>query len=652
MATLVEQAPPLPSRPATPPPHITLNTSVRGTPAAIPNKHIPVCSPGKAPTPTGLTSPQQSPASVFSFPKAATVLSLTQQYLKLSDSPPIYSIDPSTVYDALEEQATQPLPDPRRVFPWLHGLHADNSMQLAFFVHRRKSLRRVPQVLRGVTVIKCGGDLNKARLKGTVTPDEILTFESLAGHSDGRFIEADPREGFSVRNFQIQPAKMATVSDIIVYGDDDSKPEDVLALARKCSFAQFAWKSKLHNIGWESGTFNTFVVLSSFKIFEETCPDIVAIGSDGIMTGRVVDFCKHHIGFWYAFLTIIVLSERIEMSCMTKASEIAPNVYLGPTPDPIINPPSPEDPQFDVLIEASDLAQMPDAKTLKSLKSVLRDPQRPTVQFEVPGSGSIMPPTWSHTEIDGLLNICQWIYDISNDETTAGASPEDGSEGSDSSECQSDELAFDVEGDIVMKHTSGTKLPRTPRKVLIHCADGYTESTLLAITYFMFAHGLTVADAWIRMHRELHRNFFAYPTDVQLLTSIQPRILTESPTNKSKSPSLLTSMPADPEWLCKLDGSLPSRVLDYMYLGNLNHANNPQLLRELGIGRIVSVGEKVNWTDRPVSDVKTVEGGAFDGFEFVVVENVQDNGVDNLSHEFERCLEFIGMFQIHVSATS
>jgi dual specificity MAP kinase phosphatase len=217
MATIVEQAPALPSRPTTPPPHITLNTSIRGTPAAIPNKHIPVCSPGKAPSPTGLLSPQSSISSPILFRSTSTVLSALPDFLKLQDSPPVYSIEPSTVADALEEQATQPLPDPKRVFPWLHGLHADNAIQLAFFVARRKSLRKVPHVLRGVTIVKAGGDLSKARLKGAITPEEILAPESLAGQtSDGRFIDADPRDGFSVRNFQIQVPKMASVSDIIV----------------------------------------------------------------------------------------------------------------------------------------------------------------------------------------------------------------------------------------------------------------------------------------------------------------------------------------------------------------------------------------------------------------------------------------------------
>jgi dual specificity MAP kinase phosphatase len=265
MATIVEQAPALPSRPTTPPPHITLNTSIRGTPAAIPNKHIPVCPTGKAPSPTLITSPQ-TPNLASRLPK--TVLSSTENFLKLQDSPDVYCIEPSTVLDALEEQASQPLPDAKRVFPWLHGLHSDNAIQLAFFDSRRKLYRRVPQTLRGVTVIKTGGDLLRSRLKSAITPEEILTPESLAGQTnDGKFIEADPRDGFSVRNFQIQTAKLATVSDIIIYGDDNSKPEDVMALARKVSSAQQAWKERMQLVGWESGTFNTFntfVVLGSF----------------------------------------------------------------------------------------------------------------------------------------------------------------------------------------------------------------------------------------------------------------------------------------------------------------------------------------------------------------------------------------------------
>lgn len=39
------------------------------------------------------------------------------------------------------------------------------------------------------------------------------------------------------------------------------------------------------------------------------------------------------------------------------------------------------------------------------------------------------------------------------------------------------------------------------------------------------------------------------------------------------------------------EGSFPSRILEFLYLGNINHASNPQMLQSLDITHIVSVGE-------------------------------------------------------------
>lgn len=73
-----------------------------------------------------------------------------------------------------------------------------------------------------------------------------------------------------------------------------------------------------------------------------------------------------------------------------------------------------------------------------------------------------------------------------------------------------------------------------------------------------------------------------------------------------------------------------------MYLGNLGHANNPDLLKALGITQILSVGEVAMWREGDLEDW---------GKENVcVVQGVQDNGIDPLTEEFARCLEFIGKF--------
>jgi dual specificity MAP kinase phosphatase len=112
-------------------------------------------------------------------------------------------------------------------------------------------------------------------------------------------------------------------------------------------------------------------------------------------------------------------------------------------------------------------------------------------------------------------------------------------------------------------------------------------------------------------------------------------LLSESPVHAEKSLFEVTELVKDePEWIKNMDGSLPSRITDYMYLGNLGHANNPDLLRQIGIRQILSVGETAVWKDGDVN--------SWGKDNVMVVQRVQDNGVDPLTEEFERCLKFIG----------
>lgn len=329
------------------------------------------------------------------------------------------------------------------------------------------------------------------------------------------------------------------------------------------------------------------------------------------MTGKVMDFFH-----W----------ERFEMCSMTKPSQISHNVWMGPTPDPglqaIADFRGDNEPEFDIMIEASDLAQIPDAKAFKLLddlldgkiQSELTDVAIP--QLEFPGSGAIMPPTWSHSEVDGLVDICFWVYRQAH-------SKFDDKARRDSKLSLGAEI--DDDGDTAMGQEG------TGRKILIHCTDGYTESSLLALAYYMYAEYAPVHEAWLKLHKEKKRNFFAYGSDVALLRAIQPRLLQSSPKHNGDIQALC---PPVPNWLEKMDGSLPSRILPYMYLGNLGHADNPELLQELGVGQVLSVGEPVTW-EKEIMARWPKENLLF-------VDKVQDNGVDPLTEEFGRCLEFIG----------
>jgi len=261
--------------------------------------------------------------------------------------------------------------------------------------------------------------------------------------------------------------------------------------------------------------------------------------------------------------------------------------------------------QFDVLIEANDLASLPGPRYLERVhKDLISNPVK-TQLIQFPSSGSILPQPDTSTDVEDFISTIRWMYHLTHPES-------DGSEA-------------DVDDDVQMD--SG---PRCTHKILIHCADGYTESSLLAIAYFIFAEGLPLHDAWLKLHCEKGRNFFAYPSDVVFLRGIQYRLLQESPATGTLNLSHIL----EPEWLAKMDGSLPSRILPYMYLGNLAHANNPELLRGLGIKRILSIGESVSWNEQDFED--------WGEENLMFISQVQDNGVDSLTQEFDRCLKFIG----------
>ncbi|KXT00512.1 hypothetical protein AC578_4071 [Pseudocercospora eumusae] len=621
MATTVLTRPLESLRTATPPPQLSINTSTRGTPAPVPNKHLPFCSPGHRPTSRQLDTPPASPPSPTQLIETTALTHPPIGFEKVFNDPPVYSISPDKLSEALDHLASQPLPATKQVFPWLHGLHAENQLQLAFFIARKKSLRRTPRCIRGITVVKAGGDLSHCRIKGAIAPEELLKPLQPAKTKqieEPEFLDADPRDGFSVRNFQIQAAKMATVSDIIVYGDEKTPREEVARLAKRISRAQSVWQKKTEGSHNTTRLFNTFVLSSDWTTIECDYPDLVQLDSEGCMTGKVMDFFH-----W----------ERLEMCSMSAPSEIAPNVWMGPTPDPNLGAGSDglhlsdEQQNFDIHVECSDIAQIPDSKSFKHIEEILDRRERADVseeailtQIEFPGSGAIMPPTWSQAEVDGLLAMCQWIHNQANRSASSEARKRRDSK-------LSLTPPLDADGDSIMRSSESRD---SGRKILIHCTDGYTETSLLGLAYYMYANCVPVHHAWLELHREKGRNFFAYSSDVHLLRAIQPRILQASPKHTGDVRSLC---PASPEWLDKMDGSLPSRILPYMYLGNLGHANNPGLLKELDIGQILSVGEPVTWPR------EVMEGWPKENLMFI--DKVQDNGVDPLTDDFGRCLEFI-----------
>ena len=299
---------------------------------------------------------------------------------------------------------------------------------------------------------------------------------------------------------------------------------------------------------------------------------------------------------------------------MSTTSEIANNVWVGPTvdmtPQPTQNRASAQN-GFDIYIEASDAAQIPSARTLSLIKgSGSSSPQH----LDFPASGSVVV-TKGIDYGKPFVEICQWIHQLAEPAIT----PSNGAKGK-----GSDVLLMSIRA--------------RPRKIFIHCADGYTESTLLATAYLMYAKGIPLHEAWLRLHCQQERNFFAYPSDLVLLSSLQSRLLHASPSSKHQGLKVVEG----PRWLSRMDGSFPSRILPHLYLGNIGHANNPEMLRAIGIRKLVSVGEPVSWSEAHLK--------VWGSENILAIDRVQDNGVDSLAGELEGALSFISKLTLwHLS---
>lgn len=252
------------------------------------------------------------------------------------------------------------------------------------------------------------------------------------------------------------------------------------------------------------------------------------------------------------------------------------------------------------------------------------------------------------------------------------------------------------------------------RKILIHCSDGYTESSLLSLTWIMYHYKLQLPEAYLYLQRI--RSFFVYAADVPTLRriehmlfedheSIEPQpkrkksaadaseaikrlsvrsvksnghavesenddeqnredtlIDVHAPLVKADNRQLLDDAyinsisntdidekipdniyrqsqlsPTKKEerlfpWFYspRFEGSFPSRILPFLYLGNLNHATNPAMLKALNITHIVSVGEKADLDKN--------------AFELLFLDNLYDDGIDSIRSRLGNVLEFIGEF--------
>ena len=129
-----------------------------------------------------------------------------------------------------------------------------------------------------------------------------------------------------------------------------------------------------------------------------------------------------------------------------------------------------------------------------------------------------------------------------------------------------------------------------------------------------------------------------------------------------QQPSISEKMIAAP-WFynMRFDGHFPSRILPHLYLGNLNHATNALMLKELGITHVVSIGESALIPPQDGNESPTATGFGnvpthlkarlptnslwieqkMGNIEVLDLQGISDDGIDPIKGLFDRSNEFI-----------
>ncbi|KAK9767926.1 tyrosine/serine/threonine protein phosphatase pps1, variant 3 [Basidiobolus ranarum] len=535
------------------------------------------------------------------------------QYPLFCNEPPVHKINTEDLVNLYNSYVSQP-PPVDILFPWLHSIDLAEYEQAKLF---KLSQPDVPHY-RGLVLLHSSKEVTKHRLSGSVLFEEIITSSTPPSPeqlSDWTFLAPQNlvtnARTINLRNFASQPARYASISDIIVYsteGDDSA-----LDIAKKVSMAQLNTARRRKASKGDNGlTYNTYVVTEPFSKIEALLPNLVALDPQGHV--------KNYTNYW--------LKEREECQAFTHASEIAPNVWVGNAKDvpcskpdelyivpEIFNPVSSNPHDFSICLEASEFTEYPGTSAFKILAAKLAKtpPQEnsnlsgPTVYARI-GVGISYASESIELVTTKILNVVQFMKN------------------------QADQ----------------------GRRILLYCGDGYSETSIVALTYLMFRHRLTLTQAYFVFQAK--RSFSVAHHNLELLMCVEDLVwatleaenkyqnlklpLNNNEKNKENQyhnshekifqKDLLAAKEIGSSWFynSRFKGSFPSRISPHLYLGDLNHATNPDLLKLLGISHILSAGENTKQSTRE--------------FEILHLKNLLDDGVDTLMPHIDQCVEFIG----------
>lgn len=471
------------------------------------------------------------------------------------------------------------------------------------------------------------------------TSPEFPFLSSFLPHSHTVLTFSSFSPGISLRNFGIQVPIYATLSDIVIYSPKGlTRPAFALAqrfkLAIESRYEQRSKSCTPHIDASHLVTYNVFIITDPFSSFETHYPDLVSITSNGVPL--------NHISF--------PTREMAEMRDLTRASEIHSGVFVGNSGDvPVWQQGDSDSPfdwnvnnpdGYDICIECYDQAPFPHAQLLKQAEEHLSalDALWATgysglsSPFFSPSGAPPRPPPNANT----IIHFSFPAAPASRAETLPQLTPF-------ISFLQSVLHRPRRCKILIYSHDGYTESSILALAMLMaekRCSlpEAYLELQVVRGRSF-FVHqwdlgvlrrveakyarsggegrekeragrekGSSGPDKWgswagAFIGRNHHNNHgggqglsSSIPTTPSEFGQSQNQIPLSNTSQRrarAQTSPLLPALIDHTSWFNddRFDGSFPSRVLPFLYLGNLNHAANAYMLHALGITHVVSVGE-------------------------------------------------------------
>ncbi|GAA5903547.1 tyrosine/serine/threonine protein phosphatase PPS1 [Sporobolomyces salmoneus] len=639
------------------------------------------------------SNPTPLDASRQTSPRGLQVDASIYPLYSLSHHAPQIRVLSASEYADLHERDSRAKLDEKELFPWSHGgADVPDSAASKYFGFGCGQAAKTPNY-RGLTTIKAppvptssrsngapGGGSGMLRRKLTSsftswtsssstsnlsststsatsdrsasaspTPSPSSYCRLVSSFDAAQILETDPSSGQTIfklpqlpaqvnlRHFALQAAKYATISDVVVYGQNGID-ESVVETARQVREAMDFERDKR---GGRGLYYNVYIIAQPFSVFELEHPKLVAFDSLG--------FRRNALNFFDR--------EKEEMRALTEASQIGENVWLGNSQDvPIVSnqrsrSPSPDSASsllddgnplsYAVCIEVHDSAPLHSSNILGQAEHALDVLQEQGQAYE--DVQRLLQGEQVYHEKTTIVR--PQLEDIIHLEALSSPMSLGNSHRARTAYVHKTvDLALWIRDQASPAYHTN----RLPRRILLHCPDGYTETTLLALTYVMINRRCHAAEAYLYLQEDSERSFYVYPTDKETILKLEQRVkdilaredeeedraiewhnsqravesagmersdsgfvdstddtitVEHKPISLPQRTEMRLSSPSLDPWFFgqTFEGHFPSRILPYLYLGNLNHASNALMLKELGITHVVSLGESALTPPTPPS---------------------------------------------------